>query len=726
MTRHTTRRALAVTVGGVAICAAALTTSIQPLRTLAATGSAPACTLWTDGAADGQVAGQAPNQAQLDIVAGGLSDDGTNLTTTLTISNLSTTPAGGSANEYYVIWTYGGTTYYSNAEASPAGTTYSYGTDNATTGFSQLGTATGTFTTGANGTTTVTLPLSGVGSPPVGTVFNAGSVLGKSGVLEGAPSNPAASGGGIIYADQDVSTSAYTVGQGCGGGPTPTPTPTPSPSGGGSTCTGAICFGDPVMLPASDVTGSTTATCYNPCGEPSLAVSPVDGTLYVSTPRTIVACCNSEASPVWKSSDDGATWSNPIFPSGAENATTGGDTELAVDKRGTVYEGELWLGSDSIYISPDQGSTWSWSPASHDVGADREWFAYAPGEDALYGFYDGFKGLMVVKAPLSTPAGSAAAQFFPIERLVVPECAAGLATNCPALPADSVAGTPILDGTVSPGRPSVAPDGTVYFPFPYQVAGKGIGIASTSDGGTTFQYSYVTGAGKGVLGDTGNDWPVTAVDSAGNLYVAWIEDFGGGDGFAVYYAASTDKGATWTAPTEVSKGISNTAVFPNIVAGAPGQVAVSWYGTSTAGDPNSVPNASWNVDAAETLDGTAAQPTFSTGTVQQNFHTGDICTNGLGCTGTTRELLDFFDMKVDSSGALLVVYARDGANGSGTQIAFSRQMGGCALTKASCGLPNNTPEAPSVAGLAGAGLLATGIILLVGRRRRRINGQAVV
>ena len=565
-------------------------------------------------------------------------------------------------------------------------------------------------TTGSDGVATARLPLAIdtnlCGSP---------SQFQVAATFDGSPSSPTGGAGGVYpaHAASPITINATPL-------PTPAPTPTPTPG----PCSSSLCFGAPVVLPQSGNSGGTGATCYSPCGEPSLAVSPVDGTLYVSTPRTIVVCCNTLASPVWKSSDDGNTWSNPIFPSapGGQNPLTGGDTELAIDKRGTVYEGELWLGSDSIYISPDKGSTWSWSPASHDVGADREWFAYAPGEDALYGFYDGFKGLMVAKAPLSTPAGSAAASFFPVERVVVPECAAGLATNCPSLPANSVAGTPIIDGTESPGRPSVAPDGTLYFPFGYQVAGQGIGIASTSDGGQTYQYNYVTGAGKGVLGDTGNDWPVTAVDSAGNLYVAWIEDFGGGDGFAVYYSASTNKGATWTTPTEVSKGISATAVFPNIVAGYNGQVAVSWYGTSTAGDPNSVPNASWNVDVAETLDGAAASPTFSTGVVQQNFHTGDICTQGLACTGTTRELLDFFDMKIDKTGALGVVYTRDQTGGVGTEIAFSRQVGGCVLTAASCGLPNNAPEAPSVAGLAGAGLLAAGIILLVRRRRRSGRG----
>ena len=503
--------------------------------------------------------------------------------------------------------------------------------------------------------------------------------------------------------------------------PLPTAPPKPAAKPTAIVCS-TLCFSKPVVLPASGDTGGTSNTCFSPCGEPSLAVSPVDGTLYVSTPRTIVVCCNTQASPVWRSDDGGATWSQPIFPSAPESATTGGDTELAIDKRGTVYEGELWLGSDSIYISPDKGSTWSWSPASHDVGADREWFVYAPGEDALYGWYDGFKGLMVVKAPLTTPLGTNAALFFPIERVVVPECV-DQAVSCPPLPVNSVAGVPVLPGDTSPGRPTVAPDGTLYFPFPYQVAGQGIGIASTSDGGQTYQYSYVSGAGRGVFGDTARDWPVTAVDSAGTLYAAWVEDKG--DGFNVYYAASSDKGQTWTAPIELSKGVSKTAVFPNIVAGAPGQIAVSWYGTTRKGDNNdtkAMNGAYWDVDVSQVLDATAAKPRITTTMAERSFHTGTICTQGTACTGDSRKLLDFFDMKLDRDGKLMVVYARD-LGDSKTEIAFSRQTTGCALG-APClaesvqalqtrALPFTSATAGGLVLLKGAAGLSVGLGLLL-------------
>jgi hypothetical protein len=381
---------------------------------------------------------------------------------------------------------------------------------------------------------------------------------------------------------------------------------------------------------------------------------------------------------------------------------------MAVDSNNNLYEGELWLGNDSMYITSDAGQTWTSSPFSHDVGTDREWILYNPKDNALYGWYDGLKaGLETIRAPLDTPTGSNTALLAPEERIAVPfVCAAVVCAHV----ADEVNGVPVIEGSESPGIPAVDPkSGTVYFPFGYQVAGKGIGIAETTDG-INFTYQYVNGAGHGSLGDVDNDFPVAAVDGNGTLYVAWVEDKPAqGHDYHVYVASSKDQGATWVGPTDVSGGISNTAVFPTMAAGAGGRVVIGWYGSSTAGDsndvnersnlhPNGMKDASWDVYVAESVNADSASPSFDqVELLDPNFHTGTISTQGLG-GAADRSLLDFFTIGVDNkTGNAVLTYTRD--KGAGTAIMFAKQNGGCnLLSDAPCPTagPSPTPSPSDV------------------------------
>jgi hypothetical protein len=142
---------------------------------------------------------------QLDLLSGNLSasaDRGT-LKAFLTVANLSTAPAeaapgvtGGSANEYYLLWTYGGTTYFANAEVDTTTGTVSY--SDGTVAGSQYTTAhtdTGHFTPGANGVIEIDVPIANVGSPPLHSRFVGPG--GQTKVLEGTP----ATGGSIQSAD---------------------------------------------------------------------------------------------------------------------------------------------------------------------------------------------------------------------------------------------------------------------------------------------------------------------------------------------------------------------------------------------------------------------------------------------------------------------------------------------------------------------------------------------
>jgi len=77
-----------------------------------------------------------------------------------------------------------------------------------------------------------------------------------------------------------------------------------------------------------------------------------------------------------------------------------------------------------------------------------------------------------------------------------------------------------------------------------------------------------------------------------------------------------------------------TTVFPWVAAGgAPGRVAVAFYGTTSDGDPNSGDfKGAWNVYVNQSLNALDASRTFSqVSATTHPFHYDSICLNGLGC-----------------------------------------------------------------------------------------------
>src|SRR5205823_11815557 len=113
-------------------------------------------------------------------------------------------------------------------------------------------------------------------------------------------------------------------------------------------------------------------------------------------------------------------------------------------------------------------------------------------------------------------------------------------------------------------------------------------------------------------------------------------------------------------------------VFPWIKAGGPGRADAVWYGSDKNVDPSSHNNQSWNVfmsqvvfptDSAGSV--TGAAPTNSLVKVTPHpMHYDDICLMGTGCIESqgNRNLADFFEITIDSTGAAEIVYD-DTSNG---------------------------------------------------------------
>jgi len=192
-------------------------------------------------------------------------------------------------------------------------------------------------------------------------------------------------------------------------------------------------------------------------------------------------------------------------------------------------------------------------------------------------------------------------------------------------------------------------------------------VSRSTDGGKSWKANRVYHAP--LFTDFSNVFPALAADPInGKLYALWS------DAHAVFFSASNDHGVHWSAAVTVNIAPATTALFP-WVAAYNGIVDVVYYGT-TAADKND-PAAVWNTFLAQSFNDGA---TFAQSLVSNTpNHVGVVCTNGTGCPGGTRNLLDLFEVAINPvNGRAGVIYTDDTitTDSSGDplpQIVFARQ-----------------------------------------------------
>jgi hypothetical protein len=328
--------------------------------------------------------------------------------------------------------------------------------------------------------------------------------------------------------------------------------------------------------------------------EPAIAADR-SGHVYVLYPQYLgVPGCPECASPsmiLQTSSDRGASWSAPalIYPEGATNGQW--DPQIAVDPIDgkTVYASWLQNGkSDTVVAkSTDSGATWSVVIAdSTQAGTDKPILAVR-GQDV----YVGFNHAQKVWVASSHDGG---ATF----------------TNTNVNPNGKLGWSLASGGTVDAA-------GNVYFAWAGYTRNGGakgpvnLYVSKSTDGGATWTLTTidVSGAppdcsaylcGWAFLGAQ------IALDSdeAGSLYVLWNAGLSDKAPNRMYFARSTDAGATWSSKVEVSSAPSGTPhAFPAIVAGETGDVRIGWMDARNGGLWNtyyrssSDGGASWSAEA---------------------------------------------------------------------------------------------------------------------------------
>lgn len=200
------------------------------------------------------------------------------------------------------------------------------------------------------------------------------------------------------------------------------------------------------------------------------------------------------------------------------------------------------------------------------------------------------------------------------------------------------------------GHVKVAPDGTAYVPT--KACGGQQAVAVSENNGLTWSIRKVPGSTAGASD------PSVGIGSDGTVYFAYSDTAG-----HARAAVSHDRGKTWINSRDLgaSAGVVSS-VFPAAIAGDANRAAVFFLGSSTAGvnttggDPAGF-TGSWYAYIATTYDGGNTWTTVNA-TPGDPVQRGPVCLGGtLGCSGNTRNLLDFNDLTVDKTGRVLAALA---------------------------------------------------------------------
>ena len=332
----------------------------------------------------------------------------------------------------------------------------------------------------------------------------------------------------------------------------------------------------------------------------------------------------------WRSTDGGKTWQYVGLagaPAGPHSATSTGfsDPDLSMDAGGRIYNVEIDLANVAVFSSPDDGQSWPTANPEAWFG-DRPWVTGAEAEEVF----------LYVNAPKtilrSTDGGLT---FFPVQ-------------------SDDIK----TDGKmlVDPLKPKTGLIGPL---------GSG-GVAISPDDAVTWKaYPAPLGASTQFFG-------AVAVDRAGWIYAANAGGYTGSadttpDGEVTYnyFNRQTKKWAKQPIRIPTPNG---DALWPWIIAGDDGRVAVTWY-QSLAGKPDQ-----FRIFVAYTTNGHGSTVRCSDGSTKfvppqfsvadasgRPIHIGKICLAGTACNaspsfeGGDRRLGDFFTVNFDHKGNIFVV-----------------------------------------------------------------------
>jgi len=439
-------------------------------------------------------------------------------------------------------------------------------------------------------------------------------------------------------------------------------------------------------------------------------------TVYVSAPQGFV---EPRYSTFYKSTDLGQTFRvpfrTPFTTKPVGTGQGGGDSHLVVGSLShKIYFVDLAADHITMNVSNDEGENWTTDDvfgAGLDLVDDRQWVeadeAY-PATTAQGGnVYISAINLLNVVFPTLIAARSthgAASGSFLTDSACIPAVFA-VGANPPTPAANDLVPTPCPDpsdpylwvaGPVAADKTVRSADLThpVYIPFVRRISlgGQGLDcpcpwqlyVAKSTNGGDTWIRLKIVDLPKTV--DPAQIFVQMAIDRAGNLYYNWSQArnvTSSGEGEQdIYYTFSTDRGAHWAAPIDLTGSANDSAIFSWMVAGDAGRVDLVYYKSNSGANSNVNVGQVWNVYFAQSMNALNTGANFNGVQVSaEPNHIGDISTGGL-FGSADRDLLDFFTIDVDHLGAAHIVYSDDHQRrNTDTRDKLTRQLSGNSIFK---------------------------------------------
>ena len=400
-----------------------------------------------------------------------------------------------------------------------------------------------------------------------------------------------------------------------------------------------------------------------PGAEPVISTLP-DGTLFA---EGIGAGPNGNINVIYRSTDDGATWSVVTPPFEGEQRSN--DGFVATGNGGSVYAANVFSTTFQVFRSDDKGASWTPLAVPHvPVLMHRHWIVPS-GASTVFVVVEalppGFASYLAGQKPPQDVTGT------PNEGLwYFMSTDKGTTWSVPAHidPLVNFAGQ---------GNLVVSPDGkSLYVPryeeaskfSPAYKSGKWY-LLSSHDGGSNWKRTEMFA----LTSELSTAVPALSMDGGGTLYFAWSQQVGNVS--RAMYAFSKDQGVTWStsraipgtngagracsggASASSPDGCGTNAMVWAIARGS-GELHAIWYTADVANGTASQIDAPWFIDSVNL---TGADTDAPTGAIVRltldPVHQGNICARGPACSGKEdRRLLDYPWMTFGPDGRTHVIF----------------------------------------------------------------------